>query len=223
MRSNGVVIRLTEQQRAIEAAFRKLPIRRGPGPGISYEFFIPDIARSLMMMRRFDGQKKVRVEFPAISPDDTPKKRDVVIGIAPPAGGREWKKLARYSKAQVELLDSYDFGDLNFQPHALKRLRFLLGMLECNALEGAKCAPLSNGRDGRPPKAAAAAVTARVAVEFRRLTGKTIAVTKPTDTSRINRRSGAGVTLLQSVFDALGIKASAAVQIDKYRKVHRKA
>jgi hypothetical protein len=57
---SGVVIQLIDQQQAIEAAFRKLPIRRSARPGIPYESEISGIARDLMLIQRFDGQKKLR-------------------------------------------------------------------------------------------------------------------------------------------------------------------
>lgn len=168
---------------ALEAAFRKLPIKKGKAAGIPYESLIPGIARQLMLM------------VPILRPKVASEKRGL-------------RNLAQSTGRTVKALDdlsSAALAALNYQPAALRELKTKLRILHA-ATETVEF----TARNGQPKKIQPKKIARIVAQHYYRLTGRKPALTN--DPYNGGKTKGQFVELLQAVFEILGIKASALSQ-----------
>lgn len=183
-----------EQCAALEDAFRKLPIRRGKATaGIPYEALISGLGRHLMLMRPNPGGHPPKV---------------VSVGTAT----KELRNLAAKAGALIETLDDLSrtaVDALNYRQDALMSLKTQLQILRGSATSvEIPEAPENTGR-GAPKKFQPRKIAEVVAQHYFGLTGKV--PTRNVDSDQGNSY-GQFVELLKTVYDILGVDASADSQ-----------
>jgi hypothetical protein len=183
------VLSWQEQQDAIEMAFRELAIAPVSPDTLSYEGLIPEIPRQLVLLR---GNPP---------PEKLPPKASL-------------KRLTEATSALSRLLQCMSplaleavatkLDEINFPDPSLAALKKQLLWLEY----AAKCAELPNSRRA-PTKTQSRKIAEAVAEHYEALTGK-----KPTVSfdQKNSKDYSPFVTLLQRVYDALNVNASAASQ-----------
>jgi hypothetical protein len=174
-------------QGRLETAFRALPIERPSDPDkLSYEAAIPGIARGLSLMRRVEG-------VPAALRD---------AGSA--ATKKELADVRKHAKALLGAINELHkpaIEALNFRPGVLTgtsglttSLRILIAAAQ---IAKGDIIPDQESKRGQPKKASAHAVAMAAGEHYYLLTGD-----RP-------KRYGHFIKLLDEIFDALGIDASA--------------
>jgi len=202
-----------EKCAALEDAFRQLPRwREETATGIPYEDLIPGIGRQLMMMSPRHGPPPENGDLPPElrhSPvltrnAHTPKVKSTA------SAKRELASLARKTEALVEALDDLSrtgLDALNYRQDAIRRLTQNLRILWVYAKMAKVPQILNNTGRGAPKKVQEKKISRVVAIHYFGLTGK-----KPTMTVVYDKAGGEFFVLLRTVFEILGIKASAEAQ-----------
>lgn len=197
-----------EQQKAIEAAFRKLPIARPTDPEkLSYESLIPSIPRQLLVERgnvrlRDMGDVAVAEMWRYI---DAHKRHEELASSS--TTKREIASLARHARALFGAIDSLHkpaIDALNYRKEALTgplgirtKLKVLIAAADSATVPEL---PANAGR-GRRPHVQARKIAFEVAKHFYALTDKL-----PTVRTLEGKAYGPFIDLLGDVFAALEIR-----------------
>jgi hypothetical protein len=194
-----------EKVKAIEAALRNLNIPRTIDPdkpnAIPYSFVIPGIARDIV--------------FFALTGPGTPPRLNSASAKTVEKELASLKRGAEQLLTTLNAMHAPTLAALGLNeswpnwPRGIEGLSFHLNVLVI-AASTATIAPDDHKPEmGRPRNERAARVAERIATEYLRLTGS-----KPTLTVSVDHGSKAGgpfYDLLASIFEAVGIKASAEV------------
>jgi hypothetical protein len=197
----------------IEAAFRKLPIAPTPSGAIPYENVIPNIPRQLILMR------PVSTANPVVDDNLPPTLRDSKIwhstaGRPKVTGAATAKKqldsLGKRAEALVlaiEELSQTALDALNYHEAALMQLKTSARLLWASSMTSEIPELPKNTGKGAPLKEQERKIAWCVAWHYFLLTGK-----KPTIPDKDGIPYGIFLELLQSIYAALDVKASAAAQ-----------
>ena len=204
---------LDEMAAEIEAAFRKLPIAPTPSGAISYETLIPGIPRQLILMLPHP-----KIE-PIVDEQLSPKIRDsklwrLKFGRRKVAGtataNKELAELGKRAEALVLAINGLSqtaVEALGLPEAALNKLKASASLLWIGATKANVHELPDNTAKGAPPKVQERRIAWCVAWHYHFLTGL-----NPTVPDKNGRPYGPFFELLQAIYEALEVTASAAAQ-----------
>jgi hypothetical protein len=198
---------------AIEVAFRKLPIAPAPNGVIPYEHLILGITRQLISMR---PHPKIEPMVDMQLPPGTQYSKiwRLKFGRRKVTGTATTKKqlddLGKMAEALVLAIDGLSqtaVDALNFQEAALMQLKTGARILWASAMTSEVPELPDNTGKGAPSKEQERKIAWCVAWHYHFLTGS-----NPTVPDKDGKPYGMFLELLQSIYSALDVKASAAAQ-----------
>jgi hypothetical protein len=197
--AKAVRLTWTEREAAIDAAFRKLPIK--PPDKLSSEMLIPGIARELALMR--GAERPTEAGVAAL------KRHAEAASSA--ATKKEIAALKKHAEGLIEAIDALHKPAIDALAYRLTgpaglttRLRILIAQASC-----AEVPDDLRAKKGAGVKVQARRIANTTAEHYYRLTGNNPTVIVNPDT---NKAYGPFLDLLKEIFDVLGITASAESQ-----------